>query len=167
MRILIILLMMAMLSACSLTQDNPEKRVSDFYLYYLNVFANSHAKIKADPEKMNDFISQKTRQRLDVIAHIYEQEIIDSDYYTYAQDYSAEWIPFFRTGKAQDTIGGKYVNVWLGSENNKTYQLGVYLTSEEGRWKIYRVKSITDNYEQYIFDDHAIDKARAYAVSIE
>jgi len=37
------------------------------------------------------------------------------------------------------------------------------MRTEDGKWKIYRVRNVTDNFEQRIFDDAAIEKARAYA----
>ena len=166
MRTFIAILFISLLSACSSHPEQAQKRVFDFYSYYLNVYANSTGKIKPDPEKMKDYVAQETLNQLSVISYIYEQEIVGSDYYTYAQDNAADWIPRLRVGDAKDYFGGKYVNVWLGCENNKNYQIGVYLIKEDGRWKIYRVKDITDNYEQYIFDTHAIEKAKQHAATI-
>jgi len=37
------------------------------------------------------------------------------------------------------------------------------MRTEDGKWKIYRVRKIIDNFEQRIFEDAAIEKARAYA----
>lgn len=167
MRVLYVVLMMLAVTACSSGRDNAEKRVSDFYTYYLDVFANSPGKIKPAREIMSDYISHDTLTRIDIISHIYEQEIIDTDYYTYAQDYSADWIPLLRVGKAKDYLGGKYVDVWLGCENKQTYQIGVYMRKEDGKWKIYRIKNITDGYEHYIFDAHAIEKAKQHAADIK
>ena len=167
MRPLCVVLIMLLITACSSGGDNTEKRVADFYAYYLNVFANSDGKITPTPEKIREYVSRDTLAQLDVISHIYEQEIIDSDYYTYAQDYSADWIPLLRVGKAEDYLGGKYVKVWLGRENNQTYEIGIYLKRENGVWKIYRVKNITDSYEQYIFDAQAIERAKQHAENIK
>lgn len=89
-------------TACSSGRDNPEKRVSDFYIYYLNVFANSQGKIKPAPAIMSDYISRDTLTQLKIISHIHEQEIIDTDYYTYAQDYSTNWIPLLKVGRSED-----------------------------------------------------------------
>ncbi|MBM3010022.1 YbjP/YqhG family protein [Citrobacter freundii] len=166
MRFLYVVLMLLAITACNSGRDNAEQRVSDFYAYYLNVFANSEGKIKPAPEKMNDYISKDTLTQLNVISNIYEQEIIDTDYYTYAQDYSANWIPLLKVGKAKNSFGGKYVDVWLGRQNNQTYQIGVYLKMEGGQWKIYRVKNVTAGYEHYIFDEQAIARARQHAADI-
>jgi hypothetical protein len=32
-----------------------------------------------------------------------------------------------KVGKAKISFGGNYVDVWLGRQNNQTYQIGVYL----------------------------------------
>ncbi|HGY3903141.1 TPA: YbjP/YqhG family protein [Citrobacter koseri] len=165
MKALYVVLMIFAITACSSGRDNAERRVSDFYTYYLNVFANSEGKIKPAPEKMDEYISKDTLAQLNTISHIYEQEIIDTDYYTYAQDYSADWIPLLRVGKAKNCFGGEYVDVWLGRQNNQTYQIGVYLKREGGKWKIYRVKNVTAGYEHYIFDAHAIEKAKQHAAT--
>jgi hypothetical protein len=58
------------------------------------------------------------------------------------------------------------MNVWLGVEDGKTKQLRDYLRLEDGKWKIYRVVSVSDSYEQNIFDDNAIAAAKAYAETI-
>jgi len=71
-----------------------------------------------------------------------------------------------KVGKAKISFGGNYVDVWLGRQNNQTYQIGVYLKRESGKWKIYRVKNVTAGYEQYIFDTPAIEKAKQHAASI-
>lgn len=167
MRILYVVLMALAVTACSSGRDNPEKRVSDFYIYYLNVFANSQGKIKPAPTIMSDYISRDTLTQLKIISHIHEQEIIDTDYYTYAQDYSTNWIPLLKVGRAEDFLGGKYVDVWLGCEKNQTYQIGVYMRKEDSKWKIYRVKNITDGYEHYIFNTPAIEKAKQHAAGIK
>lgn len=166
MKVFCVVLIMLTLTACSSVRDNTEKRVSDFYAYYLNIFANSEGKIAPNSETMREYVSRDTLSQLDIISDIYEQEIIGSDYYTYAQDYAQEWIPRLKVGKPKDFFGGKYIDVWLGQENNKIYQLGVYLKKENGTWKIYRVKNISINYEQYIFDKYAIDRARQHAKDI-
>lgn len=167
MRLFFVVSMVYLLTSCVSGNNDAEKRVADFYHYYLPVFANSPGKIKPAPEKMHDYVSRETLTQLDVISHIYEQEIIDTDYYTYAQDYSVDWIPLLKVGKAQDVDGSKYVTVWLGCENDKTYQIGVYLKKEDRRWKIYRVKNVTDGYEHFIFDRQSIEKAKQHAKEIE
>ncbi|WP_373240295.1 YbjP/YqhG family protein [Kluyvera ascorbata] len=161
-----VVLIMLTLTACSSGRDNTEKRVFDFYAYYLNIFASSEGKITPNPKTMREYVSCGTLSRIDTISNIYEQEIISSDYYTYAQDYSQEWIPRLKVGKSKDFLGGKYIDVWLGREDNQTYQLGVYLKKENETWKIYRVKNISINYEQYIFDKYAIERARKDAKNI-
>lgn len=53
-----------------------------------------------------------------------------------------------------------------GSKRVKKSQLRDYLRLEDGKWKIYRVVSVSDGYEQNIFDDKAITAAKAYAETI-
>ncbi|MNY67319.1 hypothetical protein D3C86_2048840 [compost metagenome] len=60
-------------------------------------------------------------------------------------------------------FGGAKVPVSIGIVGDKYLQLMVYLKREDNKWKIYRVRNVTDNVEQYIFDDIAIKNAKAYA----
>jgi hypothetical protein len=58
---------------------------------------------------------------------LYEQEIIGSDYFTYTQDYAAEWIPDLSVSNAINSASGKVVNVQLGVGNERKLLLKVYL----------------------------------------
>lgn len=162
----LLLLLSLMLAGCSSHIQTPENRVEQFYLFYLNAFISDNHQDSPDPPQMRDFVAQKTLDRLKEIQGIYEQEIVDADYFAYAQDYTKEWIPGLKVGHAEDFMGGKIVDVCLGIQDNKKNHLYVYLKMEKGKWKIYRVRSLSDNYEQYIFDDNAIAAAKAYAASI-
>lgn len=50
MRLFFVVFMVYLLASCVSGGDDAEKRVADFYRYYLPVFANSPGKIKPDPE---------------------------------------------------------------------------------------------------------------------
>ncbi len=165
MRTLVLLLSLT-LAGCSSHIQTPESRVEQFYLFYLNAFVSDNHLDSPDSSQMRDYVAQETLERLKEIQGIYEQEIIDADYFAYAQDYVKEWILGLKVGHAKDFMGGKVVDVWIGIQNNKKNHLYVYLKMENNKWKIYRVRSLTDNYEQYIFDGKAIAAAKAYAAGI-
>lgn len=164
MRALLLIFCMA-LASCADRIEPPENRVEQFYLIYLNAFVSDNHQDSLDSVQMRDFVATDTRRRLKEILSIYEQEITGSDYFTYSQDYAQEWISRLKIGKAQDCMGGKVVDVQLGSQDGGNYSLKVYLRLEEGKWKIYRVR-MADGYEQDIFDDKAIAAARSYAATI-
>lgn len=63
-------------------------------------------------------------------------------------------------------MGGKVVDVWLGVEDTKRIKIEVYLRLEDKDWKIYRVRNVSGNTEQYIFDDRAIASAKALAATM-
>ena len=161
-----VLLMCLLLTGCSAQMDSPEKRINDFYSFYLTAFVTDTHEDNLDSPKMRDYIAQDTLSRLQKISSLYEQEIIGSDYFTYTQDYAAEWIPDLSVSNAINSASGKVVNVQLGVGNERKLLLKVYLRIEDGKWKIYRVTDASHHFEQYIFDDRAIAAAQRYAASI-
>ncbi|MDX6041337.1 YbjP/YqhG family protein [Scandinavium lactucae] len=162
----IILLLSLVLTGCAAHIQAPEATVKEFYTFYLNAYvSDNHADDLGSPQ-MRQYITKDTLARLKDIQGIKEQEIVSADYFTYSQDYAAKWISALEVGAAEDYTGGKVMNVWLGIEDGKTKQLRDYLRLEDGKWKIYRVVSVSDSYEQNIFDDNAISAAKAYAETI-
>ena len=161
-----VLLMCLLLTGCATQMDTPEKRTQDFYTFYLTAFVTDSKEDNLDSPKMREYIARSTLSRLQKILSIYEQEVIDSDYFTYTQDYAAEWIPDINVSNAINYASGKVVNVQLGVGNEQKLQLKVYLRIEDGKWKIYRVTDVSHHFEQYIFDDRAIAAAQHYAASI-
>jgi len=166
MRILIAI-MLFLLAGCTTSSQNVAQRVRDFYAFYLPAYAASSHEIDYSDARMKSFIASDTLRRLDMIQNIYEQEILRSDYFTYCQDYDAAWIPQLKIGKVLTDLDGKPVDVWLGIEDGKSIHLHVYLTSENGALKIFRVKDLTDNFEQNIFDDRAIMAAKGHANNLK
>lgn len=161
-----VLLMCLLLTGCATQMITPEKRTHDFYTFYLMAFVTDSKEDNLDSLKMRDYIAQDTLSRLQKISSLYEQEIIGSDYFTYTQDYAAEWSPDLSVSNAITYASGKVVNVQLGVGNERKLQLKVYLRTEDGKWKIYRVTDVSHHFEQYIFDDRAIVAAQRYAASL-
>ena len=161
-----VLLMCLFLTGCATQMDTPEKRTHDFYTFYLTAFVTDSKEDNLDSPKMREYIARDTLFRLQRIFSLYEQEIIGSDYFTYTQDYAAEWIPDLSVSNAINSASGKLVNVELGVGHEQKLQLNVYLRNEDGKWKIYRVTDASHHFEQYIFDDRAIAAAQRYAASI-
>ena len=166
MRALIFLLCLTLVGCTNNTQT-PEKRVEQFYLFYLNAFVSDEHQDSPNSPQMSDYVAKDTLDRLKDIQGIYEQEITSSDYFTYGQDYAKEWISGLKVGQSINFMGGKSIDVWLGIQDGKKYHLINYLRIEDGKWKVYRVRSVTDNFEQYIFDDSAIASAKTYADKIK
>ncbi|WP_320710783.1 YbjP/YqhG family protein [Enterobacter sp. 302C9] len=161
-----VLLMCLLLTGCATQMDTPEKRTHDFYTFYLTAFVTDSKEDNLDSPKMREYIARDTLFRLQKIFYLYEQEIIGSDYFTYTQDYAAEWIPDLSVSNAINSVSGKVVNVELGVGHEQKQQLNVYLRNEDGKWKIYRVTDASHHFEHYIFDDRAIAAAQRYAASL-
>lgn len=160
------LLLCLMLTGCSTPTETPEKRTYDFYQFYLNAVVTDSHEDNLDSANMHDYVAQDTLTRLKKILSIYEQEITDSDYFTYTQDYAADWIPALKVNNATDYSSGKVVDVYLGVGSAQVLHLNVYLRREDNQWKIYRVRDASNHFEQPIFDDHAIAAAERYASTI-
>lgn len=161
-----VLLMCLLLAGCSAQMDSPEKRINDFYSFYLTAFVTDTHEDNLDSPKMREYIARDTLFRLKKILSLNEQEIIGSDYFTYTQDYAAEWIPDLSVSNAINSVSGKVVNVALGAGNGQKQRLNVYLRNEDGKWKIYRVTDASHHFEQYIFDDRAIAAAQRYSSAL-
>jgi len=151
MRGLMILILAFVLANCASSDQVATARVKEFYTAYLYLLCEDRPLPAYTYPDAAKFISQKTLDRLTSIAKTPEQEIIESDYFTYTQDYDPAWIPRLRVDKAVDSSDGKIADVWLGVEDNKELHLQAFLRKESGAWQIYRVRSITDNDEQRIF----------------
>lgn len=167
---LFVALLSVMLTSCAThSDDTAEKTTLAFYQQYLQAFADfDPANAEQSPLANNSplikrYVASDTASRLAEIGGIYEQEIVGADYFTYCQDYAPEWVKALLVGKASMQFGGAKVPVSIGIGGDKYLQLMVYLKREDNKWKIYRVRNVTDNVEQYIFDDIAIKNAKAYA----
>ena len=169
---LFVAILSVVLTSCAAPQnDTAEQTTQIFYQQYLQAVADfdpEHADqspIADNSSLIKSHVAADTAARLTEIGTIYEQEIIEADYFTYCQDYAPEWVNALQVGKATMQFGGAEVPVSIGVGDGKHLQLMVYLRREDNAWKIYRVRNATDNFEQYIFDDNAIKNAKTYARS--
>lgn len=71
------------------------------------------------------YVAKEVIGRLALIDTLYEQEIVQADYFMYVQDYAPAWIPLLRVGQAQPFLGGEKLNLQLGTES-APIQLEVY-----------------------------------------
>ncbi|PLR37364.1 hypothetical protein CYR55_10535 [Chimaeribacter californicus] len=159
-------LFVLLLSGCTVSTATPEQQVDAFYHFYLEAFAGDSAESTYSSPTMRRYVAAETLGRLSAIEKIEEQQIVGSDYFIYGQDYAPEWIAGLQVGPAADYLGGKVLDVRLGREAGKTQRLRVYLRREQGLWKLYRVRNLSDQYEQPIFDDHALAAAQAHAATL-
>lgn len=149
MRIGMILIASFLSACCVANRQDSRTQAYDFYKSYLTSFSSSASENR--PQWLNQYVSTDTLNRLENIAKIPEQEIVNSDYFTYTQDYDPAWIPALKVGKPQAMMSSEVVDVWLGVEDDQSLHLQAWLREENGRWKIYRVRDITDNFEHRIF----------------
>ncbi|MEX9254316.1 DUF3828 domain-containing protein [Pseudenterobacter timonensis] len=141
----------------------------EFYQHYLQALANydpasaDRSPIADHSALVNRFVASDTSSRIAEIHAIYEQEILEADYFTSCQDYTLEWVKRLQVGNARLDAAGAAVPVSIGVENGNQLHLMVYLKQENNVWKIYRVRDITHHYEAAIFNDKAIRDAKAHA----
>lgn len=158
----IIITLALLLSACtSVPQQNAADRAQEFYSSYLMFFAESDGEYP----QLREYVAADTLHRLKEIESIPEQEIVESDYYAYIQDYDPSWVKGLAVGVSRQFMNGVVLPVRIGIENGGFLNLEVYMRREDGKWKIYRVRDVTDNYEHPIFNAGAIARARSAAES--
>jgi hypothetical protein len=69
-------------------QDQGAKDATEsFYKSYFSVFGSDETRLYPADE-LRKYVSADTIARIDAIQEISEQELIESDYFTYTQDYS-------------------------------------------------------------------------------
>jgi len=135
-----------------------------FYKSYLSAFGSDEARIYPADE-LRKYVSADTVARISAIQEISEQELIESDYFTYTQDYSREWIPALRVEDGRPFLNGEVVRVIEGTGGGRSIHLEVFLRREDDAWKIYRVRDVTNNNEHPIFSAGAVAQAKAAAES--
>ncbi|EPW3921930.1 YbjP/YqhG family protein [Enterobacter sichuanensis] len=158
-----VMLLVGCSSTASDDQDAKDATES-FYKSYFYTFGSDDAR-PYPADELRKYVSADTIARIDAIQEIYEQELIESDYFTYTQDYSREWIPALRVENARPFLNGEVVQVIEGAGGGKTMHLEVFLRREDDAWKIYRVRDITNNHEHPIFNAGALTQAKAAAES--
>jgi hypothetical protein len=154
-----------LLTACnSVAHQHQEAKdqTEAFYKSYLTAFGSDESK-PYPVDELHKYVAADTIARIGVIQDIAEQELMESDYFTYTQDYSHEWVPLLRIKDAKPFLGGEVVQVMEGVENGGYIQLEAFLRREEGIWNIYRVRDVTNHHEHPIFDCGAIAQAKVAA----
>lgn len=163
----IFLLLGMLLVGCSSAANHDQSAqdtTKSFYKSYLSAFGSDEAR-PYPADELRKYVSADTIVRIGAIQEISEQELIESDYFTYTQDYSREWIPALRVENARPFLNGEVVQVIEGAGGGRSIHLEVFLRREDDAWKIYRVRDITNNHEHPIFNAGAITRARAAAES--
>lgn len=144
--------------------QSAQDATESFYKSYLSAFGSDEAR-PYPVDGLHKYVSTDTIARIDAIQEISEQELIESDYFTYTQDYSREWIPALRVENARPFLNGEVVQVIEGAGDGRSIHIEVFLRREDDAWKIYRVRDITNNYEHPIFNAGAIAQAKVAAES--
>ncbi|WP_159281614.1 YbjP/YqhG family protein [Rahnella variigena] len=161
------MLFITLLTACTSPRTDDQKaiqQVTDFYHYYLNTFMSSPPPALQSAE-MRRYVATDTLKQLEIISKLPEPDIFNVDYFTYSQDYDPAWIAAFKTGDIRDLMGGKVVDVWPGIQDGKHEHLAAYVRLEENKWKIYRVRDISNKFESPIFDNFTIENIRTNSMS--
>lgn len=172
-RIIKILFLSLCITGCtSGYKSTPESTAYQFYLQYLTAFASfdvaqpANSQMDEESTLIRTYVAKETIGQLKTVQSIEEQEILESDYFTYVQDYSADWIPALKIGASHPSPGGVTVPVSIGVDNTEHIELSVFMRHERGAWKIYRVRDETHGYEQPIFDAGRISAAFAHAKAL-
>lgn len=86
-------------SSAARQDQSAQDATESFYKSYLSAFGSDEAR-PYPADALRKYVSADTIARISTIQEISEQELIESDYFTYTQDYSREWIPALRVGNA-------------------------------------------------------------------
>lgn len=147
------------------SQDQSAKDTTEsFYKSYLCAFGSNEAR-PYPADELRKYVSADTIARIGAIQEIPEQELIESDYFTYTQDYAREWIPALRVENVRPFLNGEVVQVMEGAGGGRSIHLEVFLRREDDAWKIYRVRDLTNNHEHPIFNAGVIAQAKIAAES--
>ncbi|ATF48760.1 hypothetical protein CO701_06270 [Citrobacter werkmanii] len=150
-----------LLCGCTTTHHDSTEDVKQFYLSWMKAWTEGND----TSTLMQRYVAKDVINRLAMIDTLYEQEILDADYFMYVQDYAPEWIPQLRVGQARPFLGGEKVDVQLGTESAPV-RLEVYTRREDGRWKIYRVHDAGGHFEYPIYSAGDITRAKAWSAEI-
>lgn len=159
-----VVMLLAGCNSAANQDQSAQEATESFYKSYLCAFGSDEAR-PYPADELRKYVSADTITRIGAIQEISEQELIESDYFTYTQDYSREWIPALRVENARPFLNGEVVQVIEGAGDGRSIHLEVFLRREDGAWKIYRVRDITNNHEHPIFNAGAITQARVAAES--
>ncbi len=133
------------------TETDIQQNITEFYTYYLNEFGKTPPDELIKTKALHQWVSGKLLARMATIYDMPEQELLGSDYFTYCQDYDQAWIARLKVSPAIPDGNSMKLDVWLGIEDNKSKHLQVWTRKEDGRWKIWRVADIGNNYEQKVY----------------
>lgn len=102
-----------LLCGCSSPRSDSTQDVKQFYLAWMNNFTQDLDTSHDTSALLQRYVAKDVIDRLALIDSLYEQEILDSDYFMYVQDYDPEWTRCY--GLDQHTfLGGEKVEVQLG-----------------------------------------------------
>lgn len=155
---------MLLVGCRSVANQNAQDATESFYQSYLCAFGSDEAR-PYPADELRKYVSADTIARINAIQEIPEQELIESDYFTYTQDYSREWVSALRVENARPFLNGEVVQVIEGASGGRSIHLEVFLRREDDAWKIYRVRDITNTHEHPIFNAGAFAQAKVAAES--
>lgn len=160
-----LIVLVLLICGCTPSHRDSTQDVKQFYLSWMKNYTQDPDAPRETSALLQRYVAKEVIGRLALIDTLYEQEIMQADYFMYVQDYAPAWIPLLRVGQAQPFLGGEKLNLQLGTES-APIQLEVYTRWEEGRWKIYRVRDAGRHYEQPIYNAGEITRARAWSAEI-
>ena len=160
-----LIVLILLICGCTPSHRDSTQDVKQFYLSWMKNYTQDPDAPRETSALLQRYVAKEVIGRLALIDTLYEQEIMQADYFMYVQDYAPAWIPLLRVGQAQPFLGGEKLNLQLGTES-APIQLEVYTRWEEGRWKIYRVRDAGRHYEQPIYNAGEITRARAWSAEI-
>lgn len=160
-----LIVLILLICGCTPSHRDSTQDVKQFYLSWMKNYTQDPDAPRETSALLQRYVAKEVIGRLALIDTLYEQEIVQADYFMYVQDYAPAWIPLLRVGQAQPFLGGEKLNLQLGTES-APIQLEVYTRWEEERWKIYRVRDAGRHYEQPIYNAGEITRARAWSAEI-
>ena len=150
--ILTLLLAIYLPFASANTEVDIQKNITNFYTFYLGEINHDVTPDKiVKMKQMNQWVSKKLLARIAAIYGMPEQEFLEADYFTYAQDSDPEWAKRMKVSQAYPDGDSMKLDVWLGIQDNQYSHLQVWTCKEDGQWKIWRVIDAGENVEQKLY----------------
>lgn len=85
-----VVMLLAGCNSAANQDQSAQEATESFYKSYLCAFGSDEAR-PYPADELRKYVSADTIARIGAIQEISEQELIESDYFTYTQDYSREW----------------------------------------------------------------------------
>lgn len=102
-----LIVLILLICGCTPSHRDSTQDVKQFYLSWMKNYTQDPDAPRETSALLQRYVAKEVIGRLALIDTLYEQEIVQADYFMYVQDYAPAWIPLLRVGQAQPFLGGE------------------------------------------------------------